>query len=329
MLNKLTIIALTSFLLLVGVAQAQIITGQLAIDVTPASPQPGQEIQLKAVSSAFDLTRSTITWLKDGQVVLKGLGETTYFFTAGKFGERTMITLRVDTLDGVRLENSRTITVAEVVLIWSAFTTIPPGYKGKAISSPNSLLRVTAIPFIPISGKGIESKARLIFNWFLDGEIRGLQSGTGKDFFEFRTGLAPSSSVSVGVKVENLSKSMSIEREIVIPIQNTEIVLYESSLLLGPKKGRAVESIILKSNEEKRFSAQPYFFDSTKSSTLKTRWLLEDQALPTTPNQENVVVVKAPSGVTQAFQQQLTVIFSNARNIFQETRKNFTLNIQP
>ena len=129
-------------------AQAQV-SSKIQIGVSPTSPIPDQEVRLQVTSASFDLSRSVITWIKDGKTVLKGLGETAYFFNAGKLGSKTAVEAQAETPDGLIFKTSKTITVADAILVWSAFTTVPTLYPGKALASANSLVRVTAIPFLP------------------------------------------------------------------------------------------------------------------------------------------------------------------------------------
>lgn len=328
-LTPLFLIALVLAASFAHAQQYQLQSNQsLRLDLNPSLPQAFQKVTATVVSFAIDLNRAQIAWYRDGVFIASGTGKTTVSFAVGGIGSRTVIKARVTTPTSSVLETSSALTIADVQLLWSAFTSLPLGYQGKALASPNSTVRVTAFPFIPRIGGGFEQPQNLIFTWFLDDDIQGQASGRGENSFDFRTGFVPNSEASISVIVENDSKSAQAQKDMTVPILSPKLLLYTSS---GGKMNlrKALDGVTLREKEEKMMTVQPYFYDLSTIASLAVKWLLDAEEVPTNSSYERTITIKAPQTVEQAFTQKLTINLTNPRNPYEETNQEFSITTNP
>ncbi|MDB5254098.1 MAG: seg [Parcubacteria group bacterium] len=256
----------TSFALLVGIlfspvlihAQVPSIDGTedilasgIILNLTPQYPAPGDTVTARLQSSTIDLGTATITWSLNKIGAKSGLGLTSFTLTAPSTGETTI---------GVSIKSNQgdftktfTVSSGSVDLLWQGSGYTPPFYKGKTLWTHQTTLTLLAIPHV---GK---SASTLIYKWYLDGEVMGQVSGTGRSSFSFTGSLLRQPRT---VKVEILTDrdttvaSASLTQTSISP----SLLVYEKSPLYGISFNREVGDAFVTTNKEFSFVGIPLFF---------------------------------------------------------------------
>ncbi|MFH2013368.1 MAG: hypothetical protein ABIJ17_00110 [Patescibacteria group bacterium] len=148
--------------------------------------------------------------------------------------------------------NTTNTKINSIELIWSADTYTPHEYEGRKLASSGSKIIIDAL--LNISNG---TKNDLKFSWFYENIFQKTKSGYGKDSFYFYANQLPGGIHTIKVQIFNDDRSIFEEKEIIIPIVDTE--LFISSSIISP--GR-----------EFSFIAKPYFFSINKLTDLEFEW---------------------------------------------------------
>jgi hypothetical protein len=158
-------------------------------------------------------------------------------------------------------------------MLWEADTSVPPLYKGKALYSGGSNLKVIALPSIVVNGKAL-SASSLSYQWTLDDTPLPQQSGLGKNSLSFiGNQLQPQEDVVV---TAYYGASKVGYGEIIIPATAPQILLYDKDPLRGLLLDSALPNAISMSAKEFTIQAVPYYFanSSLRSGAATYAWTL-------------------------------------------------------
>ena len=272
--NFLTYLGLSALLLGAFVVHAQ----SLGVDpvqyvVSPQLPGPNQKVQIEAQGVGDFMGNSTITWQQDGKTVLQGVGARDYSFTTGALGSQTHVHVEIDSPNQGSFTHDFVFLPSTVDLVWEADTTVPPLYRGKALYSAGSSVRVVAYPTIIVNGKQVSSKS-LSYQWSHNNTPAPAQSGMGLSSFSFQgSELQSSEDVSVAVY---LGSSQVASGDISIPAQDPQLVLYDKDPLRGVLWDTALPSTLSLGSAEFTVAAVPYYFanESSQGGSLGYSWTL-------------------------------------------------------
>lgn len=253
----------------------------LNITTVPEYPAPYSNITVEVNTYAFDIQSAVLTWFVNGKKVESGQGKTRVSTQLGNFGEKTEITIQVQRQSGSSFSNSITIYPTDIDLIWQAKTYTPNFYKGKALATYGSEIRVSANPIIQ-TGKTLIPKEQLTYLWSIDGSVSPSDSGYGKYSMEYpATVTSDSNSISVLVSVPNTS--IEAFAEIEIPLSNPSVLVYEDHPLFGLQSQNALTNSGTLYGKETTFKAIPFFFSAPTPtfSGLEYSWNLNGKKIDT------------------------------------------------
>lgn len=295
----------------------------ILLEIAPEFPGPNEKVTVLINSFAFDVDRATIVWTRGGKTVLRGLGRKSYTFTTGKVGQLETIKVFAISQEGIDYELTKSFRLGDVDLMWRAETDVPPGYRGKALPSPQSDVTVTAFPHFFVGSSRI-SPDNLIYEWFYNGRF-SQASGTGRRTFSFSTGALNGGFHEVKLKISNLQETIVREKTIRIPIKNPKVILYEERPLEGPNMARAVDGFPMFPGEEKEFRAVPYFFAKDSVENFTYLWRVGGKSIEQDEKpdilQLKIIDDAAPGEVL------IEVVISNIEKIFQQARISVKINI--
>ncbi|MBC7836983.1 hypothetical protein H7X87_04405 [Acetobacteraceae bacterium] len=240
--------------------------------ITPENPTPGQQVTIDAQGIGSFLGNSTITWQKDGKTELTGKGEHTFSFTAGGLGAQTRIHVTIVSSEKGTITRDFSFIPSSVNLVWEASTSVPPMYRGKALYSAGSVLRVIAFPSIVAGGATVSSN-NLSFQWSRNGNPAPANSGLGRNTFTFQGDqLKKNENIIVDVYLGNVKVARGT---IVIPAVSPSILFYSRDPLRGVLYDSALPSSVSLATNEVTLQAQPYFFSNTSiNNALTYQWKL-------------------------------------------------------
>lgn len=294
----------------------------LKITTAPKYSSPLSDITIEVKSYAFDIQSAILTWFVNGKKIESGQGKTKISATLGNFGEKTEITVQVQKQSGSVFSNSITIYPTDVDLIWQADTYTPNFYKGKALATYGSEIKVSANPIIQ-TGKTSIPKEQLTYLWSVGGSVIDSESGYGKYSIKFpATVTSDSNSVSVLVSVPNTS--IEAFAEIEIPLSNPSVLIYEDHPLFGLQMQNALTNSGTLYGKESTFKAIPFFFSAPTPtfSGLEYSWNLNGKKIDTT-SPDNLTLRNEEGGRGKAI---IGVEITNTIKNSQYGLANFSLN---
>lgn len=152
----------------------------IAISAVPSNPEPLESVTLTLTSYSVDLNQALIVWRYNGTIISSGTGRKTINIKAPKANTTGLVTA---TISGAGFSSTTTtfdLRTAKIDLLWEAADSYtPPFYKGKAMLSPNGLIRVTAIP-------AQSAPKNISFEWSRNDAVVSSASGYNKSSMTFR-----------------------------------------------------------------------------------------------------------------------------------------------
>jgi len=330
-MKKYLIFTITAFLIVfLQSSEAAVIYtstgGSLNFEVTPKNPSSFSTVTVKAISFEINLNNASISWFLNGKLEKEGLGQSSFSFTTGKSGQTSTVKI-IAKIDDKKIEKIMEINPADVDILWEAETYTPPTYKGKALASSKSNVRVIAIPQL-ISEKGLlYNPSELIYEW-TDGS-RTLNQELGKSSIMVSMG-SPYGKNSVSVKVLNAKGNISAEKTIAIEPQNPKIIFYEEKPLEGTKYENALKGTAEFSEAETSVRAEPYFFsfpETPYEKNLAYSWTMNGKGI--TPNEGTPKVITLRNETGKEILSSLTLSIKNVIKTFQTAYYSVTIKSVP
>ena len=207
----------------------------------PETPGPREQVMIEAQGIGNFLGNADIIWSVDGKAVKRGMGERTFIFTTGALGERTSVRVTIDSETQGFFSRTFTFTPSLVNLVWEADTTVPPLYRGKALYSAGSPLKVVAFPTV-YSGSSRVAPSALSYQWERGGESVPEASGLGRYGFSF-SGDQLKNAETVGVDVY-YGNTKAARGEITISAAEPQVLFYERDPLRGILYEKALPAAI-------------------------------------------------------------------------------------
>ncbi len=294
-------------------------------EVSPEIPQPGETVDISVETYGIDLNKELITWTVDGKTSLRGIGKKTFSFVAGEAGTTNIVRVTISPKNAPDIVKTFTFAPVDVDILWQANTYTPPFYKGKALFTPESNVTFVAMPNIVMNGKRVDS-SNIIYNWKIDREVDGDNSGFGKNSYNF-TGsilLKPTliQAEVYAAKDPNYKGLNGFTISHVFP----QTLLYENNPLYGIIFNKALRNDYAVKGRDVEISAFPYFFSTpSRSSDLQYEWSLGNNQIALPDYQDSVVfkrkelkdalvsigvIVKNPTHILQKSISGLNLVYS-------------------
>ncbi len=278
---------LNSFILLIAVlffalpSQTQAVIestlgGTLIANINPKYPKPGEVVNIKLSSYGYSLENSKISWFVNQKLQLEGSAKKEHVVTMGPNGSQTTVTILVENSAGKQIVKNLTFNPADVDLIWEADTYVPDDYKGAALPSLGSKVRVTAIPNLKETGFNIPAN-ELIFTWTKDYKILPNQSGRGRDSFSFDLD-QPNTQIDILIQSPNFK--IEAYNRVVVVAHKPELILYPIKPLLG-RILEAFSSSFTISPDISGLQIEPYFIPKNLISQglIRYDWSTSNQTV--------------------------------------------------
>lgn len=254
----------------------QIASRGLVVTLVPEFPKAFEEVKISIDSSTIALDSSIITWKVDGRTVLRGSGEKALSILVGDYGKTTSVQVIIDTGSNIIVRDIP-ITPNFVDLIWQADTYTPSFYKGKALFTSESSVKIVAVPNIIQNGKLLANQ-ELYFQWIQNNGI--VLSGIGKNVFSYNHYfIKKSDTITVQISLPN--GNVLAKNQIVMSTDRPKIMLYEEDPLLGTLSQRAVSEKNALEQKETVIKVFPFFFSIKNPSDrkLEYQWFINNVEL--------------------------------------------------
>ena len=290
----------------------------ISVDVVPPNPNPFEIVTVTLNSFAANLDTVRIEWLVDGKSLSSGIGKKSFSLTAKAANIETRVEARIYLPDG-QIDKKVTIRPAVMVLLWQANDSyVPPFYKGKALPSLGSEIKVVAIPEIRAGGTAINPRS-MTYAWKKDYSNQPSDSGYGKNFFTYTNDYLEDRNI-IGVTASTTDQIYQAEGNVGIGSFSPKIVFYKSDTELGTIWEKAIADIH-RINEQEVLMAAPYFVSprDVRHPSLFFNWFINGSLVNNSSYKKNVLPVKVEAGSSGTAQVRLEV--ENKDQIFKPSKK--------
>jgi hypothetical protein len=273
--------------------QKNAIKDNLEIKISPKYPDAYEDVVITVTSNLTDLNRSKIFWYLDNELKKKGIGKTKFNFSTKNIGETSIIDIVIKTTEGYHLNKEIKIIPVGLDVFWETEGYTPPFYKGKALASQKSSVKLIAIPnFITHSGYHIPAN-KLVYIWRKNNKVVEDSSGYGKNIFYSEAPLTFGKN-NIDVEISSLDNSLKIHKRIQIGAIKPKIIIYENKPTEGMWYENAIKDNFNLTKQEIAVVAEPYFFakSAISSNALKYKWSMNN----TTIDNKNKEVVFRQDG---------------------------------
>lgn len=298
--------------------------GQVQLILSPEFPEPNQSVTVTARSFSFDPDATFLSWTHNGKNVASGKGVTSYSFNTGPAGSLHRVSVSVSA-KGATFSDTLTFRVPDLLLAWEAQTYTPPGYRGRALPTSGSLVRVHAFPEIFASATQTANPENLIYQWKIDDTDARDQSGRGKKSFSFRAANGKGVTHLVSVIVTSEDKSAAAFAKVDVRLEDPHILFYEDKTLEGPRYESASARFSVASGEELRLRAEPFFFLAGSIEALSYQWRVDGRLIggASKPRQFLFRTERGSSGFHR-----VSLDIENERQLFQRGSGDVIIEVQ-
>jgi hypothetical protein len=261
-----------------------------SLSASPASPNPHQNVVIKANSPTFDEYSAQFTWTINGRrdTTLSGLGKDTITIPAGNAGSSIPVDLEVRLPDGTILTTSLKIYVTDLVIVWDTNTYIPPWYEGKALPIQSSIVRLVAMPHISLDGHDVPIE-QLIYSWQVDG--KRVLTGSGERILRISAPQFAKRGRTVILTIEDITKRVKKEARIMITPFSPRVGIYSITPLGGVEFRR---NVILPKPDQSQIDliAEPFYFNMAGRNSLSYQWRVDYSPVQGTPENPSIITFK-------------------------------------
>ncbi len=247
----------------------------LDLKITPENPQPGDYVSIDVSSYGLNIDTAAISWYINGQLNTSGLGLKN-FKTKLSTDKNTLVLVKVSQ-EGQDSQSLLVFDQGTVDLLWETNTTVPLGYKGKALISSGAEVKIVAISNLKDRQGKFVPREQINFQWKINNKQRPDLSGVGKDSIKIVADLSPNPD-KISVEATSLDNFSSAKNTLILPLVKPEIVLYRSHPTEGTDYSQALSSTFSSKDSLATIKAEPFYF--VNRSGLIYNWLVNSQVVP-------------------------------------------------
>lgn len=228
---------------------------ELAIDLSPEYPKPGEEVTATLNDYSGGAFGSTVTWVLDGQVIEAANNQRQAIITAGEAGSIQKIQVVLTKPQGLKkvLETSLRPIYLDIVI--EPQTRVPNFYLGRSLPSIGSMVNATAL----LSDQSGFRNPDLVYTWSLNQQV--LENGPirGRNQVSFET--PRGSDMVLSLQVTEPGGAVLAKRSILLPSVYPKMDFYEVNSLFGINK-KIISAPLIISGNSAVVHAEPYYLDS-------------------------------------------------------------------
>lgn len=233
------------------------------IVLEPAFPEPNTTVTASLDAYTLDTTGATITWYADGVAQPQFQNARNITLNVGSIGEKLLIRVTVQPQNAPAFTLRKEIMPISVDIITEARTYVPSFYRGRALPSADSNVRVIAIPH---TMDGTAPK-NLTYRWEQNGSVLFGGAIYGKQSAELTVSRYYGGYVSVTI-IDAEGKSIA-RKNITLDATSPELHFYEENPLRGLSERALTESFTL-IGDETTVHGEAFFLNTDIGRTITT-----------------------------------------------------------
>jgi len=272
----------------------------ISVNLTPENPSPNENTTITLSSYTSNLDSVLISWFVNGLPVQggkSGIGKKSFSLNAPATGSVTTVRALIS-LPGGEIEKKITIKPSVMVLLSQAIDSyVPPFYRGKALPTADSEIKVVAMPEIKNAGGTVNPK-NLVYTWKrnYNNEVEG--SGYGQNFFVYINDYLEDSD-NIGVTASTVDQQYSSQASLDIRATQPRISFYKNDGQLGTLWEEALGDGHRIQGDE-IVVAEPYFISpkEIQNPVLVWNWFINDNMVQTPIYRKNFMPLRAETGTS-------------------------------
>lgn len=288
---------------------------QLVTEVEPETPKPGDIVTIDAETYSININTQLITWKVNGKEMLKGIGKKTFSFQLGQSGETSVVDVYVTPTNAPEITKRFTFSPIDVDILWQANTYTPPFYKGKALFTPESNVTFVAMPNIIMKGKRVDP-SDVVYNWKVDREVDGDNSGFGKNSYDFTGSIILRPTLIQAEVYAAADDSVKGLNGFTLTHTYPQALAYENNPLYGILFNKAVRNQYTSFSDAVELDIYPYFFSTDdKNANVAYNWSLDGNATDIPQDQNSALFKRKADGSGSA---EASIVIGNPNKILQK-----------
>ncbi|MBU0723220.1 hypothetical protein KKH46_03375 [Patescibacteria group bacterium] len=302
-----------------------VFAGVVDVSLSPQAPEPQETVRATLIGPLVDFDKSKIYWYINEKVQVSGIGEKTFSFIVGEVEEKTTLDIIIITEQGRRFDLQKIIVPTSIDLLWEAQTYTPPFYRGKALPTEGSPIKVVAIPNTK------DQKTKYTYSWGVN-KLFPLVDSSGYNRTSFiLSGAKEKYSQKVVVSVSSFDGSKNTKKIIKITSVEPAVVLYEKSIkniLNSPFLGQALSGAKEVNSKGLVIRAEPYFFSKTdlENNKLEYIWKINQSSIKNLKKQQREINFVPPTKESAGQQQSsIQVTIKNTATYAQQRSAGLSL----
>ncbi len=259
-------------LLIVAILPMQVVAvspNSISVSMSPENPAPQESTTISLSSYEVNLDGVSISWFENGKKISSGIGVKSFSATAPRSGETSTIRALINFPDG-EVEKKIIIRPNVMVLLWQATDSyVPPFYRGKALPTADSSIKVVAMPEIK-SSTGMIGAKNMLYNWRRNYSNDVASSGYGKNSFSFAKDYLEDRD-NISVSASSIDGQYTSQANINIETFEPQISFYKNDAREGTIWERALRDGHKIAGEE-IIVAEPYFISPKELRSPRLLW---------------------------------------------------------
>ena len=209
----------------------------------------------------------------------------------------------------------------DFLLAWSSASYVPQEYKGRALPSNGSLVKVFALPTKDLA----RSQESFYYRWLLDNELAYSANGQAKSYFNFTITKWGGDKHEVECQILDSDENIIWRGFLTIGVVDPEVLLKT-----GTSNYALSDSLATNTGRDLNFTAWPLFFRAQQPSDLTFEWTLDQQTLSANEGKNpNYLTIKIPSGkLSESLFKNLSLLVKNKADELQQLRMDLIIEIK-
>ncbi len=298
-------------------------SSSISVNVIPENPSPNEDTTITLSSYADDLDSVLINWLVNGKSVTSGTGKKSFSLKAPGVGQTSAVTARVS-LPAGQVEMKVNIKPTVMVMLYQAKDSyVPPFYRGKALPTPYSEVKIVAMPEIRNSSGTLTNYKNLTYSWRKDYTNDAEASGYGKNYFVYTSDYLDDSNY-IEVTASTLDQKSAVASNINIETIQPKILFYKNDKNFGTMFNETIKDQH-KIEDKEILVAIPYFISPKELTNprLVWNWFINGEQVAVQGFRKNFMPLQVQSGVSGTSNLKLEI--ENQDKIFQKANKEIKL----
>lgn len=272
-------------------------SSSISISQAPENPSANQDTTITLSSYASNLDSVSISWFVNGKKVSSLIGQKSFSTKAPAVGGEVAVRAVISLPDG-EIEKTITIRPNVMVLLWQVKDSyVPPFYRGKALPTPESEIKVVAMPEVRNTSGTVNPK-NMIYNWKINYNNDAGGSGYGKNFFTYINDYLEDAD-NIGVTASTTDGKYSSNASVNVVATSPQISFYKSDPSLGTLWEEALSDGHRIVGDE-IVVAEPYFISPKEiwSPGLLWNWSINDSLIKILDYRKNLLPLRVESGIS-------------------------------